>query len=441
VTASLTLLPALLRLLGDRVNAWALPLPWHRRSVQGGLNAAARAAALAVRYPWPCLMVSVALLLALAAPALQMRIGFAGIETLPAATESRLAFERLQREFRVGVVADSVVVMHLPAADSTAAQAQALPQLADAVFQKLRTDISKDPQFAASDALVSRSADGKLHVLTLPMTGDAESSKTQAAVQRLRDEMLPAAVLIAKSSKPASGDKQASGGAEVRAYVTGAPARYIDFFALTRAWAPGIIAAVLLASFVLLAVVFQSVIVPLKAIALNLLSVGAAYGVMVMVFQHGLGASWLGLQTVPLVEAWIPLLLFTILYGLSMDYHVFMLSSIREHWLRGGDNKAAVVHGSANSAGVITGAALIMVAVFAGFAMGELVMFQQIGLGLAVAVLLDATVVRLWLAPSAMILLGARNWYAPRWMMRGAIAPMSAQLSDNAQHPASSSRR
>jgi RND superfamily putative drug exporter len=164
------------------------------------------------------------------------------------------------------------------------------------------------------------------------------------------------------------------------------------------------------------------VVVPLKAIVLNLLSVGAAYGAMVLVFQHGVGADALGWQQVPVVEAWIPLLLFTILYGLSMDYHVFLLSGIREHWLRGGGNTAAVVRGSAASAGVITGAALIMVAVFAGFAAGDLVMFQQMGFGLAVAVLLDATVVRLWLVPASMTVLGERNWWAPRWLKGAADA-------------------
>ncbi len=416
VVASLTLLPALLCLLGDRVNAGRIPLPWHRHQRAGQGNLAGRAAALSARYPWPSLVASVSLLAALAAPALQMQIGFAGIVTLPTATDSRVAFERLQREFRLGVVADAVVVLESAALDVKPKGDDPRQKHADAVFQHLRSAAAKDPNFAAADALASRSSDGQLHMLTIPMTGDAESKATQEAVHRLRSELLPQAFASVARSGLAEAKSEAGSSVLPRGHVTGAAARYLDFFALTRDWTPGVMAAVLLASFLLLALAFRSVVVPIKAIALNLLSVGAAYGSMVLVFQHGVGAEWLGLQTVPVVEAWIPLLLFTILYGLSMDYHVFLLTSMRDHWLRTGDNTAAVVHGSAASAGVITGAALIMVAVFAGFAMGELVMFQQIGFGLAVAVLLDATVVRLWLVPAAMILLGERNWYAPRWL-------------------------
>jgi len=160
------------------------------------------------------------------------------------------------------------------------------------------------------------------------------------------------------------------------------------------------------------------VVVPLKAILLNLLSVAAAYGAMVLVFQQGVGASLLGLQQVPAIEAWIPLFLFTVLYGLSMDYHVMLLSRMREHYAATLDTTAAVSHGISTTARVITGAAAIMVAIFAGFAAGELVMFQQVGFGLAVAVLIDATLVRLVLLPAAMTLLGARNWWLPQWLAR-----------------------
>jgi RND superfamily putative drug exporter len=410
VAASVTLLPALLRLLGDRVDALRLPLPRRRLAGDGGRSGslAARAAAFAVRHPWPCLLAAGALLVALAAPALQMRIGFAGVETLPPSVDSRQAFERLQRDFRVGALADAVVVLDVGHGASTPAQ-----QAAEAALQRLRAALADSPVFVAADALETPSADGRLRVLTLPMTGNPESGAAQAAVKDLRTTLLPRAL---------ADTTEAAGAPALHAYVTGAAARYLDFFALTRTWTPGVIAAVLAASFVLLALAFRSVVVPLKAIVLNLLSVGAAYGAMVLVFQHGVGADALGWQQVPVVEAWIPLLLFTILYGLSMDYHVFLLSGIREHWLRGGGNTAAVVRGSAASAGVITGAALIMVAVFAGFAAGDLVMFQQMGFGLAVAVLLDATVVRLWLVPASMTVLGERNWWAPRWLKGAADA-------------------
>ena len=163
-------------------------------------------------------------------------------------------------------------------------------------------------------------------------------------------------------------------------------------------------------------VVFRSVVVPLKAIIMNLLSVGAAYGLMVAVFQKGWGADLLGLQKVDFVEAWVPLFLFAILFGTSMDYHVFLLSRIREHFDQTGDNRESVAFGVRRTGGIITGAALIMVAVFGGFAAGELVMFQQLGFGLAVAVFLDATIVRSVLVPAAMRLLGTANWWFPRWL-------------------------
>jgi RND superfamily putative drug exporter len=166
----------------------------------------------------------------------------------------------------------------------------------------------------------------------------------------------------------------------------------------------------------LLTVVFRSIVVPVKAIIMNLLSVGAAYGLVVLVFQRGGGAELLGFTQVEAIESWLPLFLFSVLFGLSMDYHVFLLTRIRERFDQTGDNGESVAHGLRTTAGIITGAALIMVAVFAGFAMGDLVMLQQMGFGLAVAVFLDATIVRSVLVPASMKLLGDRNWYLPRWL-------------------------
>ena len=169
-------------------------------------------------------------------------------------------------------------------------------------------------------------------------------------------------------------------------------------------------------SFLLLMIAFRSIVVPRKAIMMNLLSVGAAYGLLVLVFQEGVGAELFGFQQIDAIEAWMPLFLFSILFGLSMDYHVFLLSRIREHYDLTGDNTESVAVGLQSTARIITGAALIMVAVFGGFAVGELVMLQQMGFGLGVAVLLDATIVRSILVPAAMALLGDRNWYLPRWL-------------------------
>ncbi len=394
VLASLTLLPALLRLLGDRVDALRLPLP---RGIGGGgdfgsRGIAARVARAAVRRPWLALVASVSMLALLAAPALQMRIGFAGIQTLPPQLETRQAFDLLQKDFRIGLVAEAVIVVD--------ARRDAEATAVDAALRRLRDALSADAGFLAELASERRGTDGRLRVLKVPLPGEAEGEPALQAVTRLRAELVP----------------QAFGGVPATVLVTGTSAGYLDFFRLTRQSAPLVIALVLGLSFALLAWAFRSIVVPLKAAALNLLSVGAAYGALVLVFQHGVGAAWLGLQQVPIIEAWIPLFLFTVLYGLSMDYHVFLLSRVREHYDVSGDNSGAVVHAIGSTAGVITGAALIMVAVFAGFAAGELVMFQQIGFGLAVAVLLDATLVRLVLVPASMTVLGERNWYAPRWL-------------------------
>lgn len=397
VLASLSLMPALLRLLGDRVDALRLPLPRALAGGAGGLGRgglAGRVARAAVRRPWLALAASVAALALLAAPALQLRIGFAGIETLPPALETRQAYDRLQASFRIGLVADTVVVVDARGGADEAG--------IDAALQRLRTSLADDPGFLAEQARVQRSADGAVRALRVPMPGEAEGDAALQAVARLRTTLVP----------------QAFDGVAAQVHVGGASARYLDFFELTRRAAPGVVAIVLGLGFVLLAWAFRSIVVPLKAAALNLLSVGAAYGAIVLVFQHGVGARWLGLQPVPIVEAWIPLFLFTVLYGLSMDYHVFLLSRVRERFDATGDNTGAVVDAVGSTAGVITGAALIMVAVFAGFAAGELVMFQQIGFGLAVAVALDATLVRLVLVPASMTVLGARNWYAPRWLAR-----------------------
>jgi len=189
-----------------------------------------------------------------------------------------------------------------------------------------------------------------------------------------------------------------------------------DFFDLTDTYTPIVFVFVLGLSFLLLMVVFRSIVVPLKAIIMNLLSVGAAYGLIVLVFQEGFGAGVLGFQQVEAIEAWLPLFLFSVLFGLSMDYHVFLLSRIKERFDHTRDNTESVAYGLRTTGGLITGAAAIMVAVFSGFAAGELVMLQQMGFGLAVAVLIDATLVRSVLVPASMKLLGDRNWYLPRWL-------------------------
>jgi RND superfamily putative drug exporter len=218
--------------------------------------------------------------------------------------------------------------------------------------------------------------------------------------------------------------------ADSQVLVTGVTANNVDFFAMSDTYTPLVFAFVLGLSFLLLLVVFRSLVVAAKAIVMNLLSVGAAYGLLVWVFQEGHLAEVFGFQRVEAIEAWLPLFLFSILFGLSMDYHVFLLSRIREHYDRTHDNRESVAVGLQSTARIITGAALIMVAVFAGFASGRLVFLQQVGFGLGAAVLLDATIIRSVLVPASMALLGDRNWYLPRWLhwlpdarVEGAPAP------------------
>jgi putative drug exporter of the RND superfamily len=257
---------------------------------------------------------------------------------------------------------------------------------------------------ATEDALgpaeLETNRDGDLTVLTVPVQGDPLDEDAVDAVRALRSVHVPAAF-------PDAG---------VEVLVGGDTAESIDESDTMNDWLPIVLTFVLGLSFVLLTIAFRSLVVAAKALAVNLLSVGAAYGLLVLVFQDGIGNELLGFRQVDTIEAWVPLFLFAVLFGLSMDYHVFLLSRIRERFRQTGDNTEAIAHGVGSTGRIITGAALIIIAVFSGFARGDLVMFQQMGFGVAVALLLDATVVRLVLVPAAMKLLGERNWYLPSWL-------------------------
>jgi len=263
--------------------------------------------------------------------------------------------------------------------------------------------------------------EGNVGLLEVTLTIPSNDERAYAMINHLRDDVVPAAF----------------DGTGATVYVTGETAFNQDFFNLVEQYTPYVLGFVLLLSFLLLLLAFRSVVVSAKAILMNLLSVGAAYGILVLVFQKGVGNDVLGFQQTPTIEAWLPIFLFCVLFGLSMDYHVFLLSRIREHYDATRNNTESVAVGLHSTAKIITGAALIMVAVFGGFATGRLVMLQQMGFGLGVAVLLDATIVRSILVPSAMVLLGDRNWYMPRWLswlpdlrVEGMPAPLGA-VSEN----------
>jgi RND superfamily putative drug exporter len=391
VAAALTLLPAVLSLLGDRVNWGRIPLiqrghaQFDEQRPGGFWDRLARGV---MRRPVLSFVASAGILIAAAVPYFSINTGFSGISTLPDSLQAKKAFQILDREFSAGRISPAQIVIDGPVSSPDVQQAIA----------RLDSALAGDPAFGKP--VYEANAAGDLALIEVPVAGDPNSRKTEAAVRRLRDTYVP----------------QAFAGVPARALVGGDTAANIDGFHMLAMYTPIVFVFVLGLSFILLLVVFRSIVVPIKAVIMNMLSVGAAYGLLVLVTQEGKGAGLFGFQKVEKIEAWLPIFLFAILFGLSMDYHVFLLSRIRERYDQTGDNTEAVVFGVRSTGRLITGAALIMVAVFGGFAAGNLVMFQEMGFGAGVAVLIDATVVRSILVPASMRLLGDWNWYLPGWL-------------------------
>ena len=386
--ASLTLLPALLGLLGDRINSLSI---LRRKADLGSENSHRFWNAITRRVmarPVISLVLGAGILLAASLSYFNIDSGFSGVSTLPADTGSRQAFETLSAEFSGGLNSPIEIVVD---GDVESAEVQG-------GIESLQASLASDDLFGPSQVLPGENGDTAL--ITAPVNADPQSEVATSSIDRIRDDLVP----------------QAFDGVDAEVLVGGDTAFNADFFDLTDTYTPIVFIFVLGLSFLLLMVVFRSIVVPLKAIVMNLLSVGAAYGLIVLVFQEGVGADFFGFQQVEAIEAWLPLFLFSVLFGLSMDYHVFLLSRIRERFLETHDNTESVAYGLRTTGGLITGAAAIMVAVFAGFAAGNLVMLQQMGFGLAVAVFIDATLVRSVLVPASMKLLGDRNWYLPRWL-------------------------
>ena len=390
VVAALTLLPALLGLLGDRINALRIPFFGRAAGRQSATESRWWGAVVraVMRRPAISLAFGTAVLLAAASPVLALETGSAGIATLPDKLPSKQGFVLLNQEFPRQTVDPVQIVV------SGDAEAPAVRE----GIERLGAALARNPIFGEPEEQASPRADVTL--VTVPIAGDAVSREAVASVRHLRSAVIP--------------DVFRGTGAE--AYVTGQTAEEIDYYDVMSRWLPIVLLFVLGLSSILLTVAFRSVVVAAKAIILNLLSVGAAYGLLVLVFQKGYGNEIFGFRQVDTVEAWVPLFLFAVLFGLSMDYQVFLLSRIRERFARTGDNEHAVEFGVGSTARLITGAALIIIAVFSGFARGDLVMFQQMGFGVAVALLIDATLVRSVLVPAAMKLLGERNWYLPAWL-------------------------
>jgi RND superfamily putative drug exporter len=397
VLAMLTLVPAMLSLVGDRVN-WPL-VKWHRKKHTGERVHSARTVYKGfwgmltkgiMARPIVGVVMTVVILLAVAAPAVMLRTGAAASpDTLPAG-ERRAAYELLVDNFPAGLVSPVQVVV----------SGQETAQV-DAAIEQLRSYIKSSSAFSGA-SIVTWNQAKDLALVTAPLAVSVDSEEAYRAVKDLRADAIPAA--FARLT--------------VEAHVTGQTALSGDSTALVNKLTPAVLAFVLGLTFLLLMVVFRSIVVPLNAILMNLLSVGAAYGMLVLVFQKGVGHQLFGFQQTPTIESWVPIFLFCILFGLSMDYHVFLLSRIREHYDRTDKSREAVAVGLKATSRIITGAALIMVVVFSTFAAGNLVMLQQVGFGLAIAVLLDATLIRSILVPASMALLGRVSWYLPRALKR-----------------------
>ena len=413
VIGSLTFLPATLSILGDRVNlgrpsTWipravaALPLgPASRRSAaaidwldqraerQEGSGFWGRLVTAVMARPIPLTVVSAALLLALASPVLHLRTGVTDITSFPESIDGVAGIRLLDEKWPQGTDLQLAVVV--TRADEPETQA-AIERLK---VQGLEIDGLNEP------VEVTPSRDGKAALISFTMAGGQNDRTNWELVREVRAELNPMVF----------GDL-----ANVRTYVTGGAAYAVDVTDLYADGIPIIFGFVLGLSFLLMLVAFHSIVIPIKAILLNLLSTAAAYGVLVLVFQDGWLAGPLGITPSGVIESWVPLFIFTILFGLSMDYHLFILTRIKEARDRGLDSRAAVARGISVTSGTITIAASIMVVVFAVFVTLKFVFIQQLGLGLAVAVFIDATIIRSVLLPASMTLLGDWNWWMPRFL-------------------------
>ncbi len=406
LAATLTLLPAVLALLGPRVDMLSIPflqrfaLKTPEETEHGFWESITRAV---TRFPVvSILLVGVPMVLvalfyfnvgALGIDGIQT--GLNDVNTYPDSAKTKEAFILLGEEFSVGEVSPAGV---LSPAEIVIDGDINDPRVQEAI-QRLQMSIMDSPDFPVPPTLEVNDS-GDLALMTLPFPGESFSRAATEDMATLREELIPAAF----------------DGVPAEVHVGGLTAESADFYGIVDIYTPIVFAFVLGLSFIILMMVFRSIVIPIKAIIMNLLSVGATYGLLVLVFQKGIGADLFGFDRAEVIDAWLPLFLFTILFGLSMDYHVFLLSRIRERYDETENNTEAVAYGLRSTAGIITGAALIMVVVFGAFATGETIVNQLMGFGLAIAVLLDATLVRSVLVPASMEVLGRGNWYLPSWL-------------------------
>jgi RND superfamily putative drug exporter len=386
MVASLTLLPAILGFVGRNVDK--LSIPGIGKNAHGGRQGFwFRWSRTVQRHPWPGVVVGLVVLLALSVPVLSLRLGSSDASSLPTSSTTRRAYDLKAEGFGPGASSPFVLVAELPAG----AGPEVLVPIHDAV--------AKAPGVAFVSPPPPVAQNGVSTMLVIPTTSQQEAA-TLDTMNNLRDNVLP----------------QATNGTGIQVHVGGVTALFEDLAAKLQQRLPLFIGVVLGLSFLLLMVVFRSVVVPAKAVIMNLLSIGAAYGILVAVFEWGWGKDLIGIGNTGPVESFLPMMMFAILFGLSMDYEVFLLSRIKEEYDRTGSNHEAVADGLSATARVITAAAAIMICVFGSFALGDERVIKEFGLGLAVAVLIDATVVRMILVPSTMELLGDANWWLPKWL-------------------------
>ncbi|KAA1425076.1 MMPL family transporter [Mumia zhuanghuii] len=383
--AAVTLLPAMLAITGRRIDRLSVH---RRRTTSDGGQLARRWSRVVQRRPWPAAIAATAVLVLLTLPVLDLRLGFSDAGTRPTSDTGRRAYDLVAEGFGPGANGPLVVA----AAVQEGAGTEDVEALADALAATPGVAATTPPVFSES---------GDVALLQVIPTTGPQDEATADLVHRLRDDVVPAS----------AGD-----GLEVA--VGGATAAAVDFADYTAERLPLFLAVVLGAALVLLVAVFRGLAVAVKAVLVNLLSLGAAFGAVVAVFQWGWGVELLDLGASAPIEAWVPMMMIAIVFGLSMDYEVFLLSRVREEYDRTGDNATAVAEGLARTARVISAAAAIMVCVFGSFVLGSSRELQLFGFGLAFAVFIDATLVRLVLVPAVMELLGDRNWWLPRWLDR-----------------------
>ena len=400
LAAALTLLPAMLGFAGPGIDRLHIPGLLARPAATARPGFWYRWSRTVQQRPWICVASALTVLVVLAIPLFSMRLAFSDAGNDPASLTTRQAYDLLAEGFGPGFNGPLVVAAGFRGPHAAAT--------ISALDRRLR----QQPGVASAGQPVINAARDAAAIVVYPATAP-QAAQTAALVRRLRDQVIP----------------QVTGDTGVTAFVGGETAAGVDTSTYLAARLPWVIGLVVALASLLLVAAFRSLVIPVKAAAMNLLSMGAAYGVIVAVYQWGWLSGLFGVGRTGPIDPWIPLMMFTIVFGLSMDYEVFLLSRMREAWRRNGDNSAAVTDGLASTARVITAAAAVMVCVFGSFVVNDpLRILDVFGLGLAVAVLVDATIVRMVLVPAVMQLLGSANWWLPRWLGR-AIPDLAIESS------------